>query len=230
MEAKSILWRWRTGALGAFVVVFVLAFALSNAFAFGGPPPIYDGSMYFPAIQSPSDPEDYSWQVELWEDQEMELVDEKTIEVFNTEGHQPAFSIFAEEAHDIDGATVPTSLSILEGNVFTLTVHYLAGNPAKNGASFHYPINAGPALETGFHPPVILGASTEMKPEPHCVVPRLRGRSLLAARRLLRRSGCSLGVVRHVRRGATGSSKIIAQRPKPGITRRRGATVDLTLR
>jgi PASTA domain len=229
MEAKLILWRWRTRALGAFVVVFALAFALSNAFAFGSPPPTYDGSMYFPAIQSPSDPEDYSWQVELGEEQEMELIDEKTIEVFYAEGHQPAFSIFAEEAHDIDGATVPTSLSILEGNVFTLTVHHLAGNPAKNGASFHYPINAGPALETGFHPPVILGAQTEPKRE-HCVVPKLRGRSLPAARKLLRSSGCRLGTVRRRLKSAMGSRRVVAQRPKPGVTRRPGAIVDLTLR
>jgi hypothetical protein len=214
-------------------MIFALAFAPSSALADGSPPPVYDGIMSFPAIYSPSDPEDYSWQVELGEGQEMELVDEKTIEVFYVEGHQHAFSIFAEAAHDTDGATVPTSLSIPEGNVFTLTVHHRAGNPAADGALFHYPINAGPALEVGFRPPVILGAPTELKRErstSRCVVPRLRGRSLPAARRLLRRSGCSLGVVRRIRKNTTGSPKVVTQRPKPGVTRHRGAIVNLTLR
>src|SRR5882672_2789211 len=66
-------------------------------------PPIYEGLMNFPAINDPTDPEEYSWQVELGADQELESIDDQHAEVYYTEGHYPAMGISAEPAHDADG-------------------------------------------------------------------------------------------------------------------------------
>jgi hypothetical protein len=201
--------------------------------------PVYDGTMVFPAIQSPSDPEDYSWEVELAEDQGMELVNETTIGVFYLEDHHPAFSISAEAAHDADGTSVPTSLSVAAANVFTLTVHHRAGNPAAGGAPFVYPVTAGAGFQNGSQPVVIEMPPTEREERDArgrrrrsqaCVVPRLEGDSLSAARKQLRRNRCTVGTVRKARQAdRRKSGKVIAQSPRPGAIRKHGAAVDLTI-
>jgi hypothetical protein len=219
----------RALALSAVALLGFLACASGSARADGGNLPVYDGTMVFPTIQGFSDPEDYSWEVELAEDQGMELIDEKTIGVFDLEDHQLVFSILAEAAHDANGTSVPTSLSISSANVFTLTVHHRAGNPAAGGAPFAYPVNAGVGWENAFQPAVI-----EMPPSGRrsraCVVPRLKGDSLPAAKKQLRKSRCTLGKVRGARRAGRGKSgKVVAQSPRPGAVRKRGAAVDLTI-
>lgn len=224
-------WGARAFALGAILSLAVLAFASSSAQADSGAVPVYDGSMTFPPIQGPSDPEDYSWEVELAEDQGMELVGEAKIDVFYLEGHVLAFSISAEAAHDANGASVPTSLSVAAANVFTLTVHHRAGNPAAGGAPFAYPVTAGAGFQNGSQPAVIettgRGAPAARR---RCVVPHLKGDSLPVARKRLKRNRCTVGAVRearHAGRGKTG--KVIAQSPRPGAIRKRGAAVDLTV-
>lgn len=205
--------------------------------------------MSFPPIQSPSDPEEYSWEVELGEDQELELIDEQTAEVFYTEGHHPAFGIHAVAAHDVEGTKVPTSLSVSEGSIGTLIVHHRAGNPAAGGAPFVYPVTWGPVLESGYQPPIITGARSEQELREererrekegreaarrrwaanHCVVPRLKGRSLSAARKQLRSARCSVGEVAR-RKGATArTGKVLTQTLQPGTIRARGSAVGLTL-
>jgi subtilisin family serine protease len=72
-------------------------------------------------------------------------------------------------------------------------------------------------------PFVIVGAA------PVCTVPRLRGLTLLGAKRALVKKGCALGRVtraysRRVRRG-----RVLAQRPGPGLRLRRGAKVAVVL-
>jgi hypothetical protein len=62
-----------------------------------------------------------------------------------------------------------------------------------------------------------------------CVVPKLRGRSLIAAKRLLKLRHCALGPVgraysRSVRRG-----RVLAQKPAPGAHRPRGTRVRVVL-
>jgi hypothetical protein len=61
-----------------------------------------------------------------------------------------------------------------------------------------------------------------------CVVPRLRGRSLKAARVALMRNGCRLGTVRRTRARAKRGT-VVAQRPRAGTRLRVGARVNLTL-
>jgi hypothetical protein len=224
---------WRRALALGTVMLLGTACMSPSARADSGSLPVYDGTMIFPAIQSPSDPEDYSWEVELAEDQGMELVNETTIGVFYLEGHHPAFSISAEAAHDADGTSVPTSLSVAAANVFTLTVHHRAGNPAAGGAPFVYPVTAGAGFQNGSQPVVIENSPTgrgRRRRSQACVVPRLEGDSLPVARRQLRRNRCTVGTVRKARQAdRRKSGKVIGQSPRPGAIRKHGAAVDLTI-
>jgi hypothetical protein len=63
-----------------------------------------------------------------------------------------------------------------------------------------------------------------------CVVPRLKGRTLRAARRALRRAGCALGRVRRTARGRVRRGRVAAQSPRAGRKLREGARVRITVR
>jgi hypothetical protein len=155
--------------------------------------PIYEGAQMFPVIHGPEDPEEYSWEVNLNEEQDLELVNDQLAVVRSKTG-AVAFQIQAEQAHDAEGKTVPTSLGVIEPNVLTLTVHHLGG-------TFRYPISAGEGYETGFATVVIAMPPGEQPPvEPTCVVPDLADRTLRASRKILHASHCGLGRVRGERR------------------------------
>ena len=62
-----------------------------------------------------------------------------------------------------------------------------------------------------------------------CSVPRLRGLTLLAAKRLLAKRGCTLGRVSRVRSRRVARGRVVAQRPAPGIRLARGARVRVVL-
>ena len=84
--------------------------------------------------------------------------------------------------------------------------------------------NAGNWTEPTFLGPFIITGVT-----PVCTVPRLRGLTLLGAKRSLVRRGCALGRVtkaysRRVRRG-----RVVGQRPAPGLRLRRGAKVAVVV-
>lgn len=183
------------------------------------PCPPFDGAMSFPEIHSPEDPEDYCWEVQLSEEQELRQISETEAGVFYEDGHR-AYVIELTSAHDAIGTTVPTTLAVTDPNLITLTVHHRAGNPVAGGAPFDYPILAGPGWEGGFISVQIQGPPDEAElreaeerakaapraeeaPTPICRVPILQGRTVKAARRALLLSGCQLGPVRGRRsRGA----------------------------
>ena len=62
-----------------------------------------------------------------------------------------------------------------------------------------------------------------------CAVPRLRGLTLVAAKRQLAKRGCSLGRVSRVRSRRVARGRVVAQRPAPGIRLARGARVRVVL-
>jgi subtilisin family serine protease len=75
----------------------------------------------------------------------------------------------------------------------------------------------------------VLGPFVVTAVAPVCTVPRLRGLTLVGAKRRLVKQGCKLGRVtktysRRVRRG-----RIVGQRPAPGLRRTRGAKVAVVL-
>jgi thermitase len=62
-----------------------------------------------------------------------------------------------------------------------------------------------------------------------CTVPRLRGLTLVAAKRRLAKVGCSLGRVTRVRSRRVARGRVVAQRPAPGLRLRRGARIRVVL-
>jgi hypothetical protein len=176
----------------------VLAFAVIAPEAAGAEAlPPYDGLMSFQAIQGVDEPEEFSWELNLDEDEELRLIDETHAGVYWMETDTLAMSIVAQKAHDSEGSAVPTTIAVTQPNVITLTVHHRAGNPAAGGAAFDYPVVAGDGWEGGIQIHHVVGPPADVQPPPiiQCTVPDLRGRTLRAARKM-NRSHCALGPIR----------------------------------
>jgi len=183
------------------------------------PCPPFDGATSFPDIHGPEDPEDYCWEVQLLEGQYLQQLSATVAAVYFESGHE-AYSIKAMEASDAIGTAVPTTLTVTEPNLITLTVHHRDGNPSAGGAPFDYPVIQGPGWVGGFISEEIPGPPDEAElreaelrakpappaqeaPPPTCEVPVLQGRTVKAARRALLLAGCQLGPIRGQRhRGA----------------------------
>jgi hypothetical protein len=80
-----------------------------------------------------------------------------------------------------------------------------------------------PTAPIAVPPPTVPRAGT-------CVVPRLKGRTPRAARRALRRAGCSLGRVRRTARRTVPRHRVAAQRPRAGRKVAEGARVAIVVR
>jgi hypothetical protein len=75
-------------------------------------------------------------------------------------------------------------------------------------------------------PPAVVPIAT---PEAHCVVPKLKGKKLKAAKRAIRAGDCKVGHV-GMREGVTAKTgTVIKQRPKPGTSKPAGSTVNIKL-
>lgn len=185
--------------------------------------PPYDGSMSFPSIQDSGGPEEFSWEVQLGEDEELRAIDDRHAGVYDVgEGEELlTMTIQAQAAHDSEGKAVPTTLAVTQPNIITLTVHHRAGNPAAGGAPFDYPVIAGEGWEGGFQthegqieqptPPEVVAPSPVLTIAV-CRPPNLVGKSLKASRKLLRRSNCKLGPVRGERSKGAKVAKQYRQR------------------
>lgn len=218
---------WAAGALVIAALMVAAAPVLAEPSL-----PTYDG-MVFSSIEGPSDPEEFSWEVTLDGDQELQQVDDQHAKVVYAGSGVQAFGITAQRAHDAVGSEVPTSLAV-SGNVLTLTVHHRAGNPATGGTPFVYPVIAGAGWEGGFEtaqllmpPPELPAERGESTSEPvGCVVPALVGKSLKGDRRRLRKADCELGLVWGKRSKA---ARVVKQNRQPGELLAPGAKVSVTL-
>jgi hypothetical protein len=66
------------------------------------------------------------------------------------------------------------------------------------------------------------------QPTPECVVPKLHGKKLKAARKKVAKADCKLGKV--TRKGTAGKrAKVVKQKPKPGTTRAPRSKVNVVL-
>jgi beta-lactam-binding protein with PASTA domain len=85
-------------------------------------------------------------------------------------------------------------------------------------------------LAPPFMPPVTVPAEAAA---PACLVPKLKGRRLAAARRALRAAGCQLGTVSRstaeAAPGTAGLTTVLAQRPRAGTGLAAGSKVAVTL-
>jgi hypothetical protein len=201
--------------------------------------------MQFPEITGPEAPEEYPFHVTLGEEQFLRQVSATEIDVYYA-GHQQAFSITAEPAHDAVGATVPTTLDETGPAEVTLTVHHREGNPAAGGASFVYPVSEGSGWTGNFTTVVVPmenpfaeaerkvveanpPATLEPPPVITCKVPTLRGYSLRGAKNRLRAAHCGIGAV-HLAAGATaGKGKVVKQFHPAGTELAAGAPVAVKL-
>jgi hypothetical protein len=233
-----------------FLALLCVGFTLLVAgTANADPLPLYDGAMSFRDIKGPSDPQEFFWRVSLSEDQVLEQLDDQTVQVYYVPGHEPAFTINATLAHDVIGTNVPTSLAVSDGNVITLTVHHRDGNPLAGGAPFAYPIIAGAGWEGGFQTEVVIGppdeaelralrelhereareAASHQEEAEACIVPRLKGKSLRAAKTQLRLAHCRPGALIVKRGKRLSSARVIREHPRSGAVLSPSSAVDLTL-
>lgn len=69
------------------------------------------------------------------------------------------------------------------------------------------------------------------KPPPaiQCVVPRLKGKTLGAAKRAITRAHCRVGKIRHVASKPKSRARVLSQHPMPGTHLRRGSRVALAI-
>jgi hypothetical protein len=179
--------------------------------------------MSFPTIHGPSDPEEFSWEVRLGEDQSLERLDERHAAVVYQDG-TVAFLITAEQAHDANGTAVPTDLFVPGEKIVTLVVHHRAGDQAAGGVPFVYPVTPGAPYEVGYSagtgvmlpPEALPRAEEKSEASVVCTVPKLRGPSLEVSRHRARAAGCKIdGVVR--RPGASAKvGRVVGQNLMPG--------------
>ncbi|HVO53370.1 MAG TPA: NHL repeat-containing protein, partial [Solirubrobacterales bacterium] len=108
--------------------------------------PLFEGAVTFEAIRGPSAPEEYSWHVELEEEQELSLQDDQHAVISYPDG-TIAVAITAEPAHDATGREVATTLSVSGDGTITLHIPYGKGD--AEGKPFVYPILAGAGYEVG---------------------------------------------------------------------------------
>lgn len=181
----------------------------------------------FPRINGPTDPEEYSWEVEMSHDQELRWIDDRHAGVFYND-NTPGVEITAGYAHDAVGANVPVTLAVTGPTTITFTVHHRAGNPLAGGAPFRYPISEGSGWEGGFQTTQV-SMVEEIPPQPAavaCAVPNLHGLSLRASRRQLRRAHCTVGPIRGQR---SPGARVVRQYRPAGKVLPAGTGVGLKL-
>jgi hypothetical protein len=64
---------------------------------------------------------------------------------------------------------------------------------------------------------------------PPCLVPRLKGKTLAAARRSIKAQHCAVGKVTHTVSRTVKTGRVVSQRPKPGLLLKHGAKVSLVV-
>jgi hypothetical protein len=73
-------------------------------------------------------------------------------------------------------------------------------------------------------------AATSQTARRVCVVPKLKGRALTAARRALQRAGCAPGRIAHTTRRVGRKGRVVSQSPNAGRHLREGARVSVVVR
>jgi hypothetical protein len=224
------------------VVALVAIFTFSSGAAWADgpgseaePPLLKEGAMDFPAIRSASDPEEFSWTVQLGEEQRLRQIDEHEVAAYWQDGsgvEHLALDFIAKPAHDAEGARVPTTLDLVGRKVITLTVHHREGNPAAGGAPFDYPIISGEGWEGGLQTIVVpmsppeasshSDGTSEEAPSPPvaspvaCRVPGLHGATLDEARNRLHRAHCRLGAIAKGPDVTASAGRVVGQGAAPG--------------
>jgi PASTA domain len=109
-----------------------------------------------------------------------------------------------------------------EENVFRTT------SPARDPGAWWFGIrardNAGNWTDT-----VVIGPFVITGAAPVCNVPRLRGLTLIGAKRQLVKRGCALGRVTRAYSRRVARGRVIAQKRTPGLRLKRGSKIAVVL-
>jgi hypothetical protein len=62
-----------------------------------------------------------------------------------------------------------------------------------------------------------------------CVVPKVTGKSLAAAKRTIKSHGCRVGTIKHALSKKVKKGRVISQKPKPGKRLKHGAKINLAV-
>jgi beta-lactam-binding protein with PASTA domain len=79
---------------------------------------------------------------------------------------------------------------------------------------------------------VTVTATFDRNPAPpkiQCIVPRLKGKKLAAAKTALRQHHCGVGKITKVKSPKRNRGRVISQKPKPGKHLRKGAKIALKI-
>jgi hypothetical protein len=153
----------RTRLTIAGVSALLVALVAGTVSASAEPLPVFRGALVFPVIREPADPEEYQWEVQLYPGQDLRQVDSQSAAIY-FEDETVTGVLSAAPARDARGTAVPTSLSVSDGNVVTLTVHHRERDPAKDGAPFLYPVTYGPAYEVGYSSVTVVSPALGLAP------------------------------------------------------------------
>jgi PASTA domain/Divergent InlB B-repeat domain len=72
-------------------------------------------------------------------------------------------------------------------------------------------------------------ATFKLTPKKPCVVPKVKGKTLKAAKRLIKAHACTVGKVKRATSRTVKKNHVISQKPKPGKHLKHGAKVSLTV-
>jgi tripartite motif-containing protein 71 len=112
--------------------------------------PLTDGGLTFEDIRSSTAPEHYAFEISPYSSElELQQVSPQKIEAVYKEGGWSAFTLEAEPAHDADGHSVPTHLTLNGPLLVTLTVEH-RGISSETGQPFVYPVVAGTGWQGGW--------------------------------------------------------------------------------
>ncbi|HEY2055344.1 MAG TPA: IPT/TIG domain-containing protein [Solirubrobacterales bacterium] len=131
-----------------------------------------------------------------------------------TFGSTPAASVTVGSESQIT-AVAPASAAAAAVSVSVTTVAGKAVAPQ----TFKYEVPPAPA-------PIL----TPPPPAAHCVVPKLTGKKLTAAKKALTTAKCKLGTVKKLAGATAGTGKVSKQAAKPGSQLAVGAKVSVTLK
>lgn len=124
-------------------------------------------------------------------------------------GGVPASSFTVEANNKLTAVAPAASPGVVDVSVTTSA----GTSPATEDDRFEYTAPAAPLGNTS----------------PHCVVPKLEGKTLKAAKKRARKANCRIGAVRK-RAGATAKTgQVVKQRPAAGRVRGAGAGIVVTL-
>jgi serine/threonine-protein kinase len=66
-------------------------------------------------------------------------------------------------------------------------------------------------------------------PPARCRVPKVKGKTLAAAKRAIKSHNCRVGKIKHAASRTVKKGHVISQKPKPGSRLRHGAKVNLVV-